>query len=97
MNERPMSTVSRDWAWLISRNPPSGKAELAIYSYSICVKRNVVVIIFINKMDFVGKATYFPGSMHTINTMCLILKYEPYSMYMSNYWHCGNDQTIQDS
>ena len=81
MNERLMSTVSHDWAWLIPRNPPSGKAELAIYSYSIHVKGNVVVIYPINKMDFADKAANFPGSiMHTINTMCLILKYELNSM-----------------
>ena len=74
---------------------PSGKAELAIYSYSVCVKGNIVVIIFINKMDFADKAN-FPRPNHAYNTMCLILNIS-LTLCVCNYWHCSNDQTTQDS
>ena len=38
-----------------ARNPSPGKAGLSIYTYFVCVKRSVAVIISMKEMDFADK------------------------------------------
>ena len=71
-----------DWVWLTSRNPLYRKADLAIYSYFVCVKRSVAVIYPSLKMDSADKANFIGSITQTINAMRLTLKYAPNSGYV---------------
>ena len=65
----------------MSRNLPSGKAALIIYSYFVCVKRSVAVI-YPTKVDLANKANFIrpnhihnkrcvPNIKNVLNSMCV--------------------------